>query len=208
MNVHNLNDKKPDNQDGYKSLMLLDEISRGESLSQRDLSKRLNLALGLVNSYIKNLISKGFVTIKNIPSKRYAYFLTAKGFTEKSRLTYHLLQNYNRVFREARRDFRQLFIKLQDSGVKRVVFAGADEVAEIAYLSLQECNLNFLGVLDDEGKGRKFFKTVVMPFGNVNEVDFDYIIITTHMRRDSVYQKLLALGVDKELIKSIYPVNK
>ena len=65
MNVRKLNDKKPDNQDSYKSLLLLDEISKGENLSQRGLSRRLNIALGLVNSYIKNLISKGYITIKN-----------------------------------------------------------------------------------------------------------------------------------------------
>ena len=69
MNVQNLNDEKQGNQDTYKSLLLLDEISKGEALSQRDLSKKLNIALGLVNSYIKNLVSKGYITIKAIPAK-------------------------------------------------------------------------------------------------------------------------------------------
>ena len=40
MNVHDLNAEKSANQDSYKSLQLLDEISRGETLSQRDLSKK------------------------------------------------------------------------------------------------------------------------------------------------------------------------
>lgn len=208
MNVQNLNKEKSTNQDSYKSLLLLDEISKGEPLSQRDLSKKLNIALGLVNSYIKNLILKGYVTIKAIPSKRYAYYLTPKGFSEKSRLTYHLLQDYTRIYREARRDFKQLFSKLQDSGVKSVIFAGADEVAEIAYLSLQEVDIELVGVVDDSKAGESFFKTVVRPLNEITKLQHNntIIIITTFMRKDFVYQKLLESRVSREKIHTIYQI--
>ena len=43
----------------YRSLLVLDEISKNGNVTQRDLSKNLGIALGLVNSYIKNLVSKG-----------------------------------------------------------------------------------------------------------------------------------------------------
>ena len=56
MNVQKMNGQKTENQDSYKSLLLLDEISKGESLSQRDLSKRLHIALGLVNSFVRPLM--------------------------------------------------------------------------------------------------------------------------------------------------------
>ena len=58
MNVQDLNGKNSETPDSYKSLLLLDEISKGESLSQRDLSRKLNVALGLVNSYIKILFQR------------------------------------------------------------------------------------------------------------------------------------------------------
>ena len=120
MNVHGLNNERSTNQDSYKSLQLLDEISRGDCpLSQRDLSKKLNIALGLVNSYLKNLVSKGYITIKNIPAKRYTYYLTPKGFSEKTRLTYQLLQDYTNIYREARRDFHTLFHALASDGTRR-----------------------------------------------------------------------------------------
>ena len=75
---HNFQDKDP-----YRSLQILRELSRGHSLTQRDLSKHLGLALGLVNSYLRNLIAKGCVTVKAIPPKRYTYYLTPKGLAEK-----------------------------------------------------------------------------------------------------------------------------
>ena len=181
MNVRKLNNKKQANHDSYKSLLLLDEISKGEDLSQRDLSKRLNIALGLVNSYIKNLISKGYITIKNIPSKRYTYFLTPKGFAEKSRLTYDLLYDYTRIFREARRDFRQLFNGLIENGIRKVVFAGADEVAEIAYLSLQEVDIELAGIVDDTHSAKSFFKYTVKPLKDKSRVEpvVEFVLIIT-----------------------------
>jgi DNA-binding MarR family transcriptional regulator len=195
------------NQDSYKSLLLLDEISKGEDLSQRDLSKRLNIALGLVNSYIKNLISKGYITIKNIPSKRYTYFLTPKGFAEKSRLTYDLLHDYTRIFREARRDFRQLFNGLVEEGIQKVVFAGADEVAEIAYLSLQEVDIELAGIVDDSRYERSFFKTTIKPVGDIAGIDYDIVVLTTFMKRNAVYKNLIDNNVDPVTIKTIYEID-
>jgi len=206
MNVRNLNGKNTETPDTYKSFLLLDEISKGESLSQRDLSKKLNVALGLVNSYIKNLVSKGYVTIKEIPSKRYAYYLTPKGFTEKTRLTYHHLQNFTNLYREARRDFKTLFSSLHSEGVKSIVFAGADESAEIAYLSLQEFDIEFAGIVDSVRAGRDFFKYKIMPFEKLKEIGADYIIVSSFLKRDEIYGNLLDEGILPEKIKTIFPL--
>lgn len=208
MNVHNMNKEKADNQDNYKALQLLDEISKGEALSQRDLSKKLNIALGLVNSYIKNLVSKGYITITSIPSKRYAYFLTPKGFTEKTRLTYQLLQDYTNLYKNARRDFQTLLSNLSSAGMKKVVFAGVDEVTEIAYLSLQELDMELVGVIDDEKKGRKFFKTTVKPLTEIQKLHYDAVIITTFMKRNNVSKSLQASGLNPETVHSIYEISE
>lgn len=207
MNVQNVNGKNTENQDSYKSLLLLDEISKGESLSQRDLSKRLNIALGLVNSYLKNLVSKGYVTISQIPAKRYAYYLTPTGFAEKTRLTYHLLQDYTNIYRNARRDFRRLFDDLHKRGIREVSFAGVDEVTEIAYLSLQEADIGLSGVYDDDKKGKIFFKTAVVPLHDVTDTDGNILILTTYLKRAPVYRKLLDQGIAEDRIFSIYPLE-
>src|SRR4030065_932818 len=191
MNVQKMNIKKQENLDTYKSLLLLDKISKGEPLSQRDLSRKLNIALGLVNSYMKNLVSKGYITIKTIPAKRYTYYLSPKGFSEKTRLTYQLLQDYTDIYRDARRDFQKLFHDLSMSGATKVVFAGIDEVAEIAYLSLQEVDMELAGAFDDAKKGTKFFKTVVMPFHKIHSIDYDRVVLSTFLRREEVYRSLL-----------------
>jgi DNA-binding MarR family transcriptional regulator len=198
-----MNNGRSTQNNNYRSLLLLNELAKGESLSQRDLSRRLNTALGLVNTYVRNLVSRGFVKIKAIPPRRYTYYLTPKGFTEKTRLTYHLLQEYTRLYREARRDFQTLFGAMAEQGIERVLFAGFDEITEIAYLSLQETDLEFLGVFDDECVGMSFFKTPVKPLREISQCDYCAVTVTTFAHREAVMGDLRVLGVPPEKTYSI-----
>jgi len=188
----------------YRDLQILDELSNNDALTQRDLSKRMGIALGLVNSYIKNLIAKGYITVSTIPSKRYAYYLTPKGFAEKSRLAYDLLQDYTRIYREAKNNYRQLFFELERTGVKRIVFAGADEVAEFAYISLQETNLELAGVVDTDMNGDLFFGRPIGPLSELQSIGYDSVVITSYLKRDMIYEKLIDLGVNQNHIKMIF----
>jgi len=197
----NAEKQPPSGTEPYRSLQILDELSRNDSVTQRDLSSNLGIALGLVNSYIKNLVKKGYITVKAIPSKRYAYYLTPKGFAEKTRLTYDLLHDYTRVYREARKSFKQLFHDLQTAGKKRVVFAGADETAEIAYLTLQETSLVLLDVIDDDAAGRDFFGRPIRKLEAVRDMQYDIILVASYLKRNELYKQLIDLGVNKEVIR-------
>lgn len=198
-----MNNGRPAQNDNYRSLLLLNELAKGESLSQRDLSRRLNTALGLVNTYVRNLVSRGFVKIKAIPPRRFTYYLTPKGFTEKTRLTYHLLQEYTRLYREARSDFQILFATMTEQGIEKVLFAGLDEITEIAYLSLQETDLEFLGLFDNGNIGLSFFKTAVRPLREIVECDYCAVTITTFVNREAVMENLRGLGIPPEKIYSV-----
>lgn len=191
----------------YRSLQILDELSNNDALTQRDLSQRLGIALGLVNSYIKNLVAKGYLTVRNIPSKRYAYYLTPKGFAEKSRLAYDLLQDYTRIYREAKNNYRQLFFELERSGMKRIVFAGADEVAEFAYITLQETKLELTGVVDTERAGEMFFGRKINPLSGLQNMEHDSIVVTSYLRREAMHQALLDHGIDEKYIRTIFKVR-
>jgi len=204
MNVHKSNDKRQDDQDTYKSLLLLDEISKGMPLSQRDMSRKLNLALGLVNSYLKNLVAKGYVTVKAIPARRYAYYLTPKGFAEKTRLSYQLLKDYTRIYRETRGNLKRLFEEMKESNVKKLVFAGADEIAEIAYITLQETDLQLAGIVDGALAGRKFFGFVIKPLSEISNLKFDCVVITSYLMREKIHDDLLNNGVKDKDIRFIY----
>ena len=60
------------------SLRLLDEFTREPMVTQRALSGRLGIALGLVNAYVKRLYKKGYIKVKNLPRNRIKYIITPK----------------------------------------------------------------------------------------------------------------------------------
>lgn len=190
--------------DDYRSFLLLDEISKGDELTQRALSKKLGLALGLINSYIKNLASKGYITVSAIPKNRYKYYLTPHGFAEKTRLTYQHLQNFTSLYRVARKDFRTLFYELKQSKIHSVAFCGVDEVTEIAYLSLKEAGLELAGIMDEEAVGRRFFGLDVLPLEDVSNIDCKIIIITSFNSGERLRDGLIAAGVKRD---KIYGIN-
>src|SRR5208282_1409892 len=156
-----MNNKNGKATDTYRAYLLMEEIAHEESLTQRDLSRRLDIALGLVNSYLKNLVAKGYVRIKAFPRNRYAYILTPQGIAEKSRLAYQHLSYFTNLYRIARQDYSELFGDMSARGVRRVSFCGVDEVAEIAYLSLSETSMCLCSVMDDSRKGEPFFDLTI-----------------------------------------------
>lgn len=181
--------------DSSRSLQLLSEISGEEPLSQRELSRRLGIAVGLVNSYLKNLVSKGFVRVKNFPSNRYAYLLTPQGIAEKSRLAYQHLSYFTSLYTVARQDYLDLFRRLEESGVREVIFCGVDEVAEVAYLSLQETGLKLVAVMDDGRQGDTFFGLPVVTIAAGVLDARAPVVISSLKQREELIQVLRGLGV-------------
>jgi DNA-binding MarR family transcriptional regulator len=188
---------KEDITEDYRSLQLLDEISKNKNLTQRDLSDKLGIALGLINSYLKNLVSKGYITVSTIPKKRYKYYLTPTGFKEKARLTYFHLQNYTNLYRVARKDFCMLFNATRDDpAIESVAFCGIDEITDIAYLSLKEVGVTLSCVIDNKLAGGNFFGYDIVSMHDPRATQSDLVIITSFKDGDQLTKLLVDSGID------------
>lgn len=187
--VHIMNNKSAD-QDTYKTFQLMHEIEDGDAISQRELAGRLGIAVGLVNSYLKNFVAKGFVRVKNYPRNRYGYLLTPKGLSEKSRLAYQHLNYFNSLYKVTRRDYTELFASLSAQGVGMVAFCGVDEVAEIAYLSLRETSIQVGGVFSDDRVGEFFFQQPIKSLHEVEDWQSGPVIVTLAKGRKHLFEKL------------------
>lgn len=131
---------------------LLERIDDSAEINQRALSKELGIALGMTNAYLKRCVKKGLVKINQVPARRYRYYLTPKGFAEKTRLTAEYFTDSLTFFRRARQSFDRLYEVLEKQGVRRIVLCGADELTEIAVLCALNHRLDVVGVLRGDGK--------------------------------------------------------
>lgn len=188
------NDFKPLGE--IRDLRLLEELEKNPFISQRELSHKFNIALGVTNACIKRMIKRGWVRIRGLNHRKIGYFLTPKGFSEKSKLTFDLIFYNIRHYNEIKRIIAKKFIEMQNKGVKRLVFYGLSEEMEIAYITLQGVNLQLVGIVEDEGRvNSKFiFGYEVEPVSRIKELKPEGILITS----------LLEIDNKKEKIKKIY----
>jgi len=183
-----------------RSLQILEEIGNTHRTSQRYLARKLNISLGLANSFIKRLAKKGYLKITTIPRKRVKYILTPQGFAEKGRLTYEFIQYSFSLYKEALKKFEDLLNGLEKNKVKKVVFYGVSDLAEIASMSLKAMDIELVGVVDDSKKGRQFLDFSIRTTAELRELEFDRIIITTLESKELMVDKLLNINVPKEKI--------
>jgi DNA-binding MarR family transcriptional regulator len=183
-----------------RSLQLLEEIENNCGPSQRDLARKLNISLGLVNSFIKRLATKGYVKITNIPRNRVRYILTPKGFAEKSRLTYEFIQYSFHFYKKAVMELHELADEFRRRDVKKVVFFGANDLAEIASISLRGTDVELIGVVDDERAGEEFLGFRVKSIKDLRKAYYDKVILTRANSQKLGLQKLLENEIPREKI--------
>ncbi len=183
-----------------RTLKLLEEIEKNHSPSQRQLSRQLNISLGLVNSFVKRLAQKGYFKVTNIPKNRVKYILTPKGAAEKTRLTYAYIKYSFEFYKNSRQKIRELFRELSKQDVRNVVFYGASDLAEIAYLSLQETPIQLTAVVDEMKIGKTFLRLRILAPDTLMSLDFDKILITAIDPVDEIKEKLIAMGFEENKI--------
>ena len=186
-----------------RTLKILEKVDNDKTPSQRDLAGELNISLGLVNSFIKRLVKKGFVKITTIPKQRIKYILTPYGAAEKSRLTYLYIQHSYKFYKQARQKLRNLYVELENQGLTRIVFYGAGDLAEIAYISLQETSVQLVAIVDDEKAGTRFMKFPVTDPSHLDTASYDRVLVTTINSRNAILQKIAERGLPSDLVIEI-----
>jgi len=122
---------------------LLDEIAQDSMVTQANLSKRLGIAVGSVNWYIKRLIHRGWVKVSHLDRTRLKYDLTPEGmavFTQRALL---YARDSLKVYGNFRNKARALVAELQQLNIREVYLEGEDDEAlDILRLTCIEAGLS------------------------------------------------------------------
>ncbi len=186
--------------DSYRDMQILHEVTQAPQANQRDLAKRVGVALGLTNLILRRLVSKGYIKITGTERNRILYLITPQGLLEKSRLTYEYLEYSLQYYKGVRKFLRERLEFLLRQGHRRMLLFGMGELAEIAYLTIQELGLEFVGVIGDRSKAESFLKHPVRELSEILTLDFDGIVVASLEPREQARLRLLEGGVPSEKI--------
>jgi len=156
---------------------LLDELARTPEATQRELSRRIGVALGLTNLMLRRLVMKGYVKIAGTKRNRIRYLITPQGIVEKSRLTYEFIQYSLQLYARVRRFLQEQLTILAKTGQRRVLLCGTGELAEIAFLLIREMGLELVAVVDDSGGPGRFLGYHVQRIAEVPVTAYDRVIV-------------------------------
>lgn len=182
----------------FPDMRLLHEVTETPQITQRDLSRRVGVALGLTNLILRRLIKKGFIKIVNVSKSRIRYLITPQGMMEKARLTREYIEYSLLFYRSIRAFLMEHLARLAQDGHRRVLLCGTGELAEIAWLTMQDVGLELLGVIDEAPDGKRFFGHQVLSLGYAAEAECDHIVIASLSPHQTLLDRLSSIGVPAE----------
>lgn len=183
---------------------VIEEISRDETISQRDLAKELGLSVGLINAFVKRLIKKGYLKVSTIPRNRVRYLFTPRGIAEKGRLSLEYLSYSLNFYRHLRDRLTEVYGAIARDGGGRVVIWGRGEMAELACLHLSPNRLTGVAVVcDDPPNKTSFMGLPLCAPQDLMARDFDHVLIADVSDVSGVVDRLIGMGVSPERVHTL-----
>jgi DNA-binding MarR family transcriptional regulator len=177
--------KTKDQTDHRVLLSLLSALGDNPQVSQRRLAGDLGVALGLINTYLKRCVVKGWIRAREVSPQRISYFLTPEGFSEKSRMVADYLSRSLHFFRDAKHQCDAAFSVCLKNEWKNIALVGAGDLRDIA-------------VLVADGAGVCI--TLVDIANDINFGSFDAILITDVTNPQAIYDSLKGAMPKERLI--------
>ena len=175
-----------------RDLQFLEELERNPTISQRELSRKFNIALGVTNACIKKLARKGWVKARGLNHRQIYYHLTSEGLGMKAKLTLKYLAYNVKLYTDLKNLFTRKLLEMENKGIKRVVFYGVGDEMEVAYVTLQGVDLDLVGIVDDdvEKQGMELFGYRVQKPEAIPSLRPDGVLITSLTESERLFEGL------------------
>ena len=122
-----------------KEAELLEQMAKNPSVSQRELSKKTSMSLGLVNLFIRKFIESGFIRVAHVNKRKMEYILTPQGRQEAARKTHQNYVETIRDYRSIREKIAALLTKLHHSGYDYFSIHGDGELRDLIQSTFEAC---------------------------------------------------------------------
>lgn len=189
-----------------RDLRILEELEKNPLISQRQLSQKLKMALGLTNTLLNRMARDGWIRIEGLTRRRIGYYVTPRGIAEKAKLTLVMLNSTLEQYSELKKIVGQRLSEIKHDGPNRIVFYGVGDELEIAYITVQQMNLNLVGIVEDDEKCKSqiLLGYELEPVSRIAELNPEAVLITSLANMEQKRERLKNLVDDKTVcIKDI-----
>lgn len=120
---------------------LMNFIGRDPDVNQRDIARRLNLSLGMVNRLVRHLVNSGLLTMEQVDRRRVRYQLTLSGQSLQYQQSIKQAWAHIRYVAQLKQKVKGVMLTLYRQGHVCFYIWGDDEGVALADQVLRELSL-------------------------------------------------------------------
>lgn len=193
----------------YKKYLVLDIISKNSDLTQREIASIAAISLSMVNQYLTDYESDGYIVKEYITKKSVKYLLTDKGLEYMRFLNIGYLSETQDLYNKAKEDIYSFLNKMIEKGYRNIILYGAGQVAEIMLQTInsdKNIPLNVVSLIDDDlnKQGTTLINTPINSIEHINKLTHDCVMISSYGNHDAIMSKLINYGYDIEKIEYFF----
>jgi len=191
---------------GYVEMQLLAQVENDPEVSQRELSNRVGIALGLTNILLRNFVQKGYIRATKSHWKRWLYALTPEGVSLKIRLTASYVHRVLNHYRRIRQTLREQLEPLALHKESRIAIYGTGEFAELVYLGLRELSIEEIGIFSSQkdSNGAIFLGLPILDVAGLQSEEFDRILVASLADSEGDRTALEGLGLTPDQVITFF----
>ncbi|MDR7857552.1 winged helix-turn-helix transcriptional regulator [Tissierella sp.] len=182
-----------------KELTILQYIENNEDTTQKELAEVVGSAPSMINVYITDLESNGYILRDYISPKTIKYKITYEGIKRKNYLIITYLHELLRLYKIAKENVEKFLEDLENKGCIKILLYGAGEVAKTILSVIrdrQNYKLNIIGIIDDDEhkEDTELFGYRIITRFDIGKYDYDAIVITSYTYEDRIRERLEEIG--------------
>ena len=190
--------------DDLGTLAVMEALTGGERVTQRELSRQTGLNLKKVNYCLHRLLEKGYVKFQRAMNKQdkrtYLYVMTPAGLKEKSRLTYRFMKMTIGYYGRVEEKLQECLASMREAGVRRVALFGATEAARIVVSAVQQDEIEVVAIADENSDSDAFAGVPLVSELGLRFLEWDWVLITVLNELDDAAERLTELGIHESKV--------
>lgn len=122
----------------HVEMTLLDVLHKYEDISQREISMKCGISLGMANLLIKKFAKVGLIKIEQLSGKKVKYILTPKGFSVLTRKTIDYISDSYAAILKIKAHMSDTICRHYGNGEQILIYGARDEVYHVLMEVLKE----------------------------------------------------------------------
>ncbi len=178
--------------------MILDLIEKDSNITQREISKAINVAVSMVNNYLNEYEEEGLIIRKKSLARLWSILLLLRVKKEERRkkLNIDYLNASQKLYNSAKENIEEFLAQIESRGFKKILLCGAGEVAEILLQTIvtnKNSQVDVLAVIDDDinKQGKELVNKDIISLEELSNYEIDGILVSSYKHKDVINKNLM-----------------